>query len=188
MGTRVLIKKIVLCALILSFCRAGFAQSRTNFEFFLGSNTSEYQNIVVKKVISADVFTLESGEKIKLIGLRAPEPPKIVRENVKRDEFGFVIKERKNSEINLEEDAFYFVQNLLEGKHVRLEFDAEKKDIRHRTFAYAFFLKSNIFINAEILRNGFSYLQIRPPNTKYAEELRKAYREARQEKRGIQGE
>ncbi len=46
----------------------------------------------------------------------------------------------------------------------------------------------NDFLNAEILRQGFANLSIRPPNMKFAKELREAYREARAEKRGLQGQ
>jgi endonuclease YncB( thermonuclease family) len=49
-------------------------------------------------------------------------------------------------------------------------------------------LDNELFVNAEILRQGFAFLQIRPPNTKYSKELREAYTEARLEKRGLQGE
>jgi len=191
MGTRVL-KKVILGFLIFGLYPIGLVQSGStsgsNFEFFFGSDSSEYQDVVIKQVASADTFILETGERIKLIGLRSPEPPQIKREHIKRDEFGFVTKEKKGPIINLEEKAFEFAKDLLEGKHVRLEFDVEKTDQYYQTLAYVFFIEGDMFVNAEILRKGFSYLQIRPPNMKYEEQLRAAYREARQEKRGIQGE
>ncbi len=39
-----------------------------------------------------------------------------------------------------------------------------------------------------IRRQGFASLHIRPPNTKYSDQLSAAYREAREEKRGLQGD
>ena len=187
MGTRVL-KKISAGLFILIFLSVNSVQSATNFEYFFGNDNSKYQDVVVKKVISVDTFVIEGGEKIKLIGLKAPEDSKISRRDIKRDKNGFIIREKQDSKINQNEVAFDFVKDLLEGKHIRLEFDVEKKDKDYKTLAYGFLLKNDMFINGEILRKGFSYLQISPPNIKYSKKLRIAYQEARKEKRGIQGE
>ena len=84
------------------------------------------------------------------------------------------------------DQAFNFIKELLEGKRVRLEFDEQKKDIDQKTLAYVFLIKTNLFVNKEILRQGFAYLHISPPNTKYENELKKAYKEAAQEQRGLQ--
>ena len=143
-----------------------------------------YNDVVVEKVVSADYLILESGEKIRLIGLVAPQPPK--KKKVVRDEKGFIIEE-KDPTTSFEEQAVEFTKTLVEGKHVRLEFDIEKKDEDFRTFSYVF-LQNNAFVNAEILRQGFANLKILTPNTKYQKELKEAYQEARREKRGLQSE
>jgi len=171
---------------------SGIASSESNFDFFFKS-AEQYKDVVVKEVRSADTIVLEGkvgekGEIIKLIGLRAPKPPRRKTEDIKRDQFGLVIKEPVSPLTPIEEKAFEFTQELLEGRHVRLEFDADKKSESHATLAYVFLLKDNIFVNTEILRHGFAHLSIRPPNTKYAKELRKAYKEARAEQRGLQGQ
>jgi len=69
-----------------------------------------------------------------------------------------------------------------------LEFDVERKSGDYKTLAYVFLAKDNIFVNAEILRQGYAYLQIIPPNTRYVELFKEAYREARLERRGLQAE
>ncbi len=187
MGTRVL-KKISVCLSIVFLLSINPVESATNFEYFFGNDNSKYQDVVVKKVISVDTFIIEGGEKIKLIGLKAPEVSKVLKRNIQRDKNGFVIQPKQDLKINQNEVALDFVKGLLEGQHIRLEFDAEKKDKDYKTLAYGFLLKNDMFINSEILRKGFSYLQIIPPNLKYAKKLRLAYQEARKEKRGMQGE
>ena len=149
------------------------------------TSPEQYKKIKVKSVVSADKIVIESGEKIRLIGIRAPKAPK--RINVERDKYGFSV-EPKSPVIPIEEQAFTFAKTLLEGKDVRIEFDKRKKNSDLETIAYVFLIKGNIFVNAEILRQGYANLQLRPPNTKYKELLRKAYKEARREKRGLQGE
>ncbi len=161
-----------------------FAQS--NFDFFFGGD-KEYQDVVVERVISADTIKLEEGEVVKLIGLKALEPPEKER-TVDRDQYGFRVKQEINPIAPLEKQAFQFAVNLIEGKHIRLEFDTEKKNDQLQTLAYVFILDDDTFVNTEILRQGFASLHIRPPNTKHAKQLRAAYTEAREERRGIQGQ
>jgi len=43
------------------------------------------------------------------------------------------------------------------------------------------------FVNAEILRQGYANLSFDPRLRKYNDKLQKAYREAREEKRGLHG-
>ena len=143
-----------------------------------------YADVLVEKVISADTFVLESGERISLIGLLSPEPTK--KKKVERDKHGFIIEDPDPTK-SIEQQALEYTKTLIEGKHLRLEFDEQRKNDDFRTLAYAF-LPNNVFVNAEILRQGFADLRIMPPNTKYAQTLREAYREARKEKRGLQGE
>ena len=184
--------KTFLAALFLSASAPGLAHAQSNMDYFFKS-TDQYDDVVVDEVITANTIVLkgktgDKGEVIKLIGLRAPESPKRRTSDIKRDEFGFVLQEPVTLESPLEEKALEFVQNILVGRHVRLEFDDEKSDEDFRTLAYVFLKDDGTLINAEILRKGFADLQIRPPNLKYVNELRNAYKEARNEKRGLQGQ
>jgi micrococcal nuclease len=140
---------------------------------------------MVEKVLSADTFKLSNGEIIRLIGLKAPSPPpKRIRE---KDEEGFVI-ETVDPFTSIEEQAFLFAKTLLEGQTVLLEYDQVSRDENSHTLAYVFLKGEKLFVNAEILRQGMATLHITLPNVKYANLLRAAYREAREEKRGLQGE
>ncbi len=144
------------------------------------------KNVLVERIISADTIVLEDGRKVKLIGLKAPEAPR--RPKVEYDKNGLPIENIVLPENTLEEKAYAFVHKLLVGKEVRLEFDETRTDDHFTTVAYVFLVDSNILVNAEILRYGFADLQIQPPNFKYQEQLRDAYKESRREKRGLQNQ
>ena len=165
--------------------------AESNFDFFF-KISEQYKDVVVLEILSTDTIRLqgkigEKNELIKLIGLRAPKPPKKTKD-IKRNDFGAVIREPVDPLTPIEEKAFEFVRELLEDRHVRLEFDSEKNSEDHNTLAYVFLLEDDTFVNAEILRQGFAHLSISPPNMKYAEELREAYKEARAEQRGLQAQ
>ncbi|MBU4332980.1 MAG: thermonuclease family protein [Candidatus Omnitrophica bacterium] len=186
MKTRTLLSTLIILPIITLFI-SGISFGETAFDMMF-KTSNKYQDVVVKEVLSSDTFKLESGEKIKLIGLRALKAPERKKERPERDEHGFRIEEPESPLTPVEEKAFTFAVELLEGKHVRLELDNTKIDSNNNTLAYAFLLDDNVFVNKEILRNGFAHLQIRIPNTKYADQLREAYKEATIEKRGVQGE
>ena len=137
-------------------------------------------------MVSAGTFVLDTGERIKMIGVRAPEVPKNT-ERIEYDSFGFVVEKPASPFTTIEENAVKFIKEMLEGKTVRLEFDVQKKDNGRETLAYVF-LENNTFVNAEVIRAGYANLQLQAPNLKYEEALTAAYREARTEKRGLQSD
>ncbi|MBI5415897.1 MAG: thermonuclease family protein [Candidatus Omnitrophica bacterium] len=150
----------------------------------LNGQDGRYNDILVQEVVNADTLVLENGETVRLIGVRALGQPQ-KKKRLQRDANGFVIEEKPDPQTSVEERAAQFAGELLEGKHVRLEFDAAPKDDRYRTLAYVFLIEGDVFVNAEILRRGFGDLHIQPPNLKYAAQLREAYREASAYRRGM---
>jgi len=172
----------LLAGLLIFASTSAWAQSAD----FFPSISDKYQNVRVERVLSADTIMLEGGERVSLIGLKAPEAPRRARQE-RRDKYGFVIHE-ENPVTTIEEQAFKFAQNLLLDQDVRLEFDEVKKDAKFTTVAYVFLVNTGQFANAEILKQGYAALHIVAPNLKYADILRKAYQEARREKRGLQGQ
>jgi len=180
----------ILC-LQLTNVSTTFAQ--TAFEAVLGEQLDQYKDVVVAKVTTVDTFVLDDGKRVRMIGIKAPDLPKKVQaEREVAGEMGFVMRRQDDEEVdpttNIEQEAFDFVRELLEGKHVRLEFDHERKSEDLKTLAYVYLLKDDTFVNAEIIKQGYASLSIRPPNTKYEDTLREAYQEARQERRGLQGQ
>ncbi len=178
-------KKFIFSFYLILLTLPDWALAQSTTDSLFGSDLSKnYANVRVEKVVTAGIITLESGEKIQLIGLNAPDAPRR-KGNLPTDEHGFPIEEKADPQTPIEEQAYDFAKNLLEGQYVRLEFDVQNKSEDLRTLAYVF-LKDGTLVNAEILRQGFANLKLTPLNRKYAPQLREAYQEARREKRGLQ--
>ncbi|MBF0484417.1 MAG: thermonuclease family protein [Candidatus Omnitrophica bacterium] len=154
----------------------------------LSPGYSKYQDVVVERVLNITMIKLETGEKIKLIGLKPERAIRRDTRDIKVDANGFVVEPPADAVVPVEEQAINYLRDMLEGKHVRIEFDTQKKDEDLMTLGYVFLIKDNLFVNADILRNGYAFLQVRVPNTKFNEELRGAAQEAKREKRGLQGQ
>ncbi len=193
-------KKFFIHILILSsWCI--FVNNTVSWAGWLSESTTsgqDYSDVHVARIIDSDSFILESREKIRLIGLKAPEVPKNIHiaeqlkeEGTRRENLSTAPVIIPNKEIDPKVDlstrSYRFIKEMLEGKNVRLEFDTQSKDDDFFTLAYAY-LEDGTFVNAEILRQGYASLKILPPNTKYADQLREAYREAREEKKGLHSE
>jgi micrococcal nuclease len=120
----------------------------------------------VERVIDGDTIVLASGERVRYIGIDTPEsvhPAKPVE---------FLAKE-----------ASEFNRLLVEGKDIRLEFDVETKDKYGRLLAYVFV--DTVFVNAELVRQGYAQILTIPPNVKYAEVFVKLQQKAREAHRGL---
>jgi micrococcal nuclease len=132
-------------------------------------------------VIDGDTLLLESGDRVRLIGIDTPE----IHESKKlyRD------AERSKEDIKTIQEmgrrAMEFTKNLVEGKRVRLELDVEKHDQYNRILAYVYLVDSGIFVNAKIVEEGYASVATYPPNVKYADEFVRLNREARENNRGL---
>jgi micrococcal nuclease len=122
---------------------------------------------LVKWVIDGDTVVLADGQKLRYIGINAPE---IAHDDHDAEPFGEVSKR--------------FNALLVNRKKVRLEFDQERFDHYHRLLAYVF-LENDSFVNAEILSNGYAYLLAHRPNVKYDSILLQSQRSAMTAKKGI---
>ncbi len=150
----------------------------------LGQASAKYDDVVVQDVLRVDTLRLESGEIVKLIGVRAFGNP-ARKKKVERDKYGFVVKEKADLEVSPAEQALEYARELLEGKHVRLGVRRGAKRRRIQDLGVCFFGNDNTFVNARILERGFADLQIQAPNLKYARQLRDAYREGRAYSHGM---
>lgn len=83
-------------------------------------------------------------------------------------------------------EARQFNRELVEGKIVRLEFDEQKYDKYGRLLAYVYC--DDVFVNAEVIRQGYGFVMIVSPNTRYAEKFLKLETEARKSERGLWAE
>lgn len=137
-----------------------------------GRPESEGKYFRVLRVVDGDTFWIsdgsKNGEKIRLIGVDAPESRKTGRKEV-----GYFGKEAKA-----------FLSRLLSEKKVRLEYDIEKYDRYRRTLAYAY-LEDGTFVNAELLKRGYAMVLTVPPNVRYAGDFVQMQREARRKRVGL---
>jgi len=158
----------------------------------------DYTHVRVEKVLSANSLLLENRERVRLIGLKAPEVSKrtLAEEKFKNIEYrketlstspSYIPENIVDPQVPVTARAFQFTKEFLQGKYVRLEFDVQNKDDDFNTLAYVY-LPDGTFVNQEILRQGYAILNIIPPNTRHAAVLREAYQESRAEKRGLQSE
>ncbi len=169
-----------LMLLVVFYSNLSFAAETSFSDIFSTHNQVKESKVV--KVIAADTIVLEDGKHIRMIGIESYGAP--ARTYAKLDKTGRPIEEPVEPTIPLETQALYFAQDLLENKKVRLEYDIDALDENRRSQAYVF-LPDNSLANVMILEQGFVRLKIRPPNLKYAKELRKAYQEARTQQRGF---
>lgn len=140
----------------------------------------DYADILVKRVIDGDTLLLESGERVRLIGIDTPEvhdSQKLTRDSQRSKQDIRTIKK-------LGSRSWEFTRNLVEGRRVRLEFDAERHDKYGRLLAYVF-LEDGTFVNARIVEEGYASIMTIPPNVKYADMLLELSRQARESKRGL---
>ncbi len=159
--------------------------SRAEEPLFSNFANKQEEGLVVK-VIDADKIVLENGHRIQLIGVESIGLPK--KKYVQRDRDGKVIEDvEADLSITIEDQALTFAQELLENKKVKLEFDTEHRSPQGFLYAYVFLPDGNM-ANTSLLKMGFVHLSISPPNVKYADRLRAAYQEAREQKRGVLGE
>jgi micrococcal nuclease len=81
--------------------------------------------------------------------------------------------------------ASHFNEQLVEGETVRLEYDAEQRDVYGRLLAYVYL--GDEFVNAELVRRGYAQTLTIPPNTRFAELFARLEREASDDERGLGG-
>lgn len=126
----------------------------------------------VTRVVDGDTFWVddssEKGLKVRLIGVDAPEP----RNSGKKLQ-GYFGSESSD-----------YLQQLLHGRKVRLEYDVSRLDRYGRTLAYVY-LEDGTFVNADLVKKGYATVMTMPPNVRYADEFLKLSEKARKQKRGL---
>jgi len=133
--------------------------------FFLSHNVYA-KDYVVKKVIDGDTVQLDTGETVRYLGIDAPE----------------VFTKEGGAEFYARE-ATRYNKKLVFMKKVRLEFDVEKKDQYGRLLAYVFV--KDVFVNAELVRQGYAKAYIKPPNIKHKDILLANQKKAMDEEKGL---
>ncbi|BBL72734.1 thermonuclease family protein [Methylogaea oryzae] len=125
---------------------------------------------LVRSVHDGDTVTLESGAKVRLLGINTPE-----------------IDSATSSAEAGGDAAKRWLESRIEGRKVRLEGDAEAKDHYGRLLAHLF-SEDGEHLNLALVKAGLAVVSIFPPNLKYADELAEAQRQARRERLGVWGD
>jgi len=105
----------------------------------------------VSRVIDGDTFMLRTGEYVRLICINTPE----------RTDAGYF-------------EATKFLQQLIENKEVRLEKDISETDKYNRLLRYVYINDSSgkeIFVNRELVQQGFAVIWRYPPDVKRCDEI-----------------
>lgn len=123
----------------------------------------------VARVIDGDTIHLSNGEKVRYIGINAPE---LHHPRRGKEPYGEAAKEANRC--------------LVEGKTVRLEFDVQLRDKHKRLLAYVYV--EGEMVNRALVRDGYAQVATYPPNVRHQDEFLKLQREAREQGRGFWGD
>jgi len=117
----------------------------------------------VTQVIDGDTIIIEGNYRVRYIGIDTPEiRPKL-------EAYGI--------------EAWQANRQLVEGKEVRLERDVSETDKYDRLLRYVYV--DDIFVNAELVRQGLARAKAYPPDIKYQDYLEQMETEAKLAGRGI---
>jgi len=125
--------------------------------YFVLSSSSPKSAMVtatVGRIIDGDTIVLANGDKVRLVGIDAPE----------KDNYYY-------------EPARERLRELIEGKPVALENDVTNSDNFGRLLRYVFV--DGEFVNLKMVEEGYAYAYVVAPNEKYMNELIEAEERAR---------
>ncbi len=125
----------------------------------------------VERVIDGDTIRVRLGERIETVRYIGVDTPETVHPVRGIEPYGLA--------------ASAFNRTLVEGRQVRLEFDAELRDHYGRLLAYVY--TDSLFVNAELIRQGYAQVMTVPPNVRHADEFVRLQRQARLTDRGLWG-
>jgi micrococcal nuclease len=120
----------------------------------------------VAAAADGDTLRLESGDRIRYLGIDTPE---LGNERAAPQAFAAQAAERN--------------QQLVAGKSVQLEIDAEDQDRFGRLLRHVWL--DGELVAATLIREGLGYAQLVPPNSRNRERLEAAELEARVAQRGL---
>jgi micrococcal nuclease len=124
---------------------------------------------VVVRVIDSDTLQVRLGDRLEMVRYIGINTPEIHHPTKGREVYGDQAREANRS--------------LVEGQRVRLVFDVRPRDRFGRLPAYVFV--GDLFVNAQLLRDGFAEVATFPPNVRYRDSFVVLQKEARTARRGL---
>lgn len=122
---------------------------------------------MVSRVTDGDTIEIETGEKVRYIGINTPES---VDPRRKVECFG--------------KEASAYNKNLVEGKRVRLERDISDRDKYGRLLRFVY-LEDGTLVNGMLVREGYAHASPYTPDISRKELFREAESDARMNARGL---
>lgn len=130
---------------------------------------SQKQVAKVARVIDGDTIELESGEKVRYIGIDSPES---VDPNKPEECFA--------------QEAAQKNEDLVLNKEVELEKDVSDVDRYDRLLRYVY--ADGEMVNEVLVKEGYAYASAYPPDIKYQDLFDSAQKEAREGEKGLWGD
>lgn len=131
-------------------------------------------NAVVERVVDGDTIIVEMAgqrERVRLLGIDTPES----------------VAENRPDQCYGEESSVYLSQLLPAGTEVTLIRDVEARDQYDRLLAYVVRSSDELFINLDLLEQGFAGVLIYEPNSYYRDLFEAAEDAAFADDRGLWG-
>lgn len=169
---RLVLRRLCTKPRTMKVCAAALLIAALAISRFFGTPTyepplqsaGEYR---VVRVVDGDTLLIETGHRVRLLGVDTPETKHPHRP---REPFG--------------EDAAEFTRRAVEGRVVRLELDRHRVDHYGRTLAFVWV--EDDLLNEELIRQGYSRAETRfPLRSDYQKRLVDAETLARKERLGI---
>lgn len=166
-------KKLLFIPLILILGLVVFAQTQNSYEAeYPVKELSKQLAYKVSRVIDGDtaIIVMDNKEvRVRLIGIDTPE----------------TVDPRKPVQAYGKE-ASNFLTNLLKGEEVYIEYDGEKAELDKygRLLAYLYRVPDGLFVNLEIVRQGYGHAYTKFP-FKYMELFRFYEKRARENEKGL---
>ncbi len=158
-------------ALVAVVCLGACADPTTRAAVSRSAAASQ-SNATVVRVVDGDTIVADiSGrsEKIRMIGFNTPES----------------VDPRKPVECFGKEASARMKELLAPHTPIRLERDAESRDKYGRLLAYVYRSADGMFVNVQMVVDGFAHVLTIAPNNTYADRFRAAESEARAAGRGL---
>ena len=125
----------------------------------------------VDRVIDGDTILVRIGDRVETVRYIGVDTPETVHPTRGIEPYGLA--------------ASAFNRILVEGRQVRIELDMEPRDRYGRLLAYIY--TDSLFVNAELIRQGYAQVMTVPPNVRHVEEFVLLQRKARAAEAGLWG-
>lgn len=130
------------------------------------SEPTAVSEVKVVRVIDGDTIEIEGGERVRYIGIDAPE----------------TVEPQKPVEC-FGPEASAQNKEMVEGQTVRLEKDTTNRDKYNRLLRYVYI--GETLVNSELVQLGFAKAWAYPPDVKYQDQISEAEQAAKKSQNGL---